>query len=303
MAHLETFRHERSFSTAADLSFIEEAVEAIYSVQKALKLAFDEAPRVQDSDGFYFCAFQNLIDRIYEQAEGMLAVAAAGCLAAAETIARTVIEASFNLMFMTHSNREARLFAYFRLYLSEHERKISEWKSTVEKHADESDRNIVLAAIKSRSQLLDGMRSFIEEIASGIGIGQTKQGEWPTSLYKRCETIGRAGDYLTSYHRLSASSHVNAEESIRWLMGMYMLLTTQNKALFESMGLETACYSVMMTRIATQHYLHAAEFVAASFQFNDLTPLIRKHDDIISRAIAAIATDSGCPVELEKLKT
>jgi hypothetical protein len=276
----------------------EPAIAALETAHRIFGLAFEQTPLPKSTTGVGLRALENLSDRIYEQAVGMLVCLGTGSAAAAETIARTVIEGAFNLQFIVSQNYEHRLFAYFYQYLQEHERKLDEWQRDVNARAGrESERDPVLSAIKDHRQTLRGMVSFVESLIQGLALGKPNElsKHWPNSLFKRCEQIDHSADYLTSYHRLSASSHINAEETIRWLLGYYYSAMDQNSEFRNRLAVETLCYSAMMTRIAVRHYIEATAATCLALNTKIDKDLIRKISSDLVSSIELIASDAGCP--------
>jgi hypothetical protein len=276
----------------------EPAIPVLENAHEVFATAFDQAPLPKPTSGIALRALENLSDRIYEQAAGMLVCLGTGSAAAAETIARTVMEGAFNLLYIVSENHEARLFAYFHQFLREHDRKLEDWHQLEAAHGQRSPgRNIILAGIEEQRSAHRSMSEFVKSLGEGLGFLQLEElsKHWPSSLYKRCEQIDLSGQYLTSYHRLSASSHINAEETIRWLMGFYFDARNGNSDISKRLAIETVSNSAMMTRIAVLHYIRAsaATCLALNSPF-DLAPIKRAYSDLES-SIEAIAEDAGCP--------
>src|ERR1700743_3325551 len=72
------------------------AVVALDTAHHIFAEAFDTAPEPKETAGLIRCALENFSNRLYEQAAGMLVCLGSGSAAAAETLARTVIEGAFN---------------------------------------------------------------------------------------------------------------------------------------------------------------------------------------------------------------
>jgi len=280
-------------------SLAEPAIVALDSAHRIFAAAFNEAPEPKETSGMIRCAFENLSNRLYEQAAGMVVCLGTGSAAAAETLARTVIEAAFNLQFMASKDHEARLFAFFYQYLKEHERKLRDWKHLEFAKSKTASQMAILKAISDHESALQRMFEFVKDLGKGVGFEQpeTVSQYWPSSLFKRCEEMDKAGDYLTSYHRLSASSHVNAEETIRWLFGICHSAIGPYKRLTEKLRLETVSYTAMMTRIAVAHYIEANAVTCRALDADydrvpigkTLKQLSQSIDDIASAAGSAIA--------------
>jgi hypothetical protein len=128
----------------------EPAIIALDSAHLVFAAAFGDAPEPKDTSGMILCALENLSNRLYEQAAGMLVCLGTGLAAAAETVARTAIEGAFNLQFIVSQNHEARLFAFFYQYLKEHDRKLQEWKNLESSGFQTPEQAVILRAISDR---------------------------------------------------------------------------------------------------------------------------------------------------------
>jgi hypothetical protein len=300
----EAFWAHHGVSDSRGAALAEPAIAALESAHVVFATAFDQAPLPKPTSGIVLRALENLSDRIYEQAAGMLVCLGTGSAAAGETIARTVIEGAFNLLYIVSENHEIRLFAFFHQFLKEHERKLDDWQRVEATGRGRcAERNTVLVGIEQQRSAHTHMSDFVKSLAEGLGFLQLEElsKHWPSSLYKRCEQIDLSGQYLTSYHRLSASSHINAEETIRWLMGFYFDGRDGNSNICKRLAIETVSYSAMMTRIAVLHYIRAS--VATCRALNspfDAAPIQRAYSDLES-GIEAIAEDAGCPTAICRL--
>jgi hypothetical protein len=276
----------------------EPAVAALEAAHEIFSKAFDQAPLPKETSGIALRAFENLSDRVYEQAVGMLVCLGTGSGAAAETLARTVIEASFNLLFIADQNHERRLFAYFFRYFDEHARKLDEWQESLRGHTMQAALvGPILMTIETHRQGHTEMLEFIKKLADGLELPKPPElaNHWPNSLYRRCEQIARTNDYLTSYHRLSASSHIGAEETVRWLIGYYLAGIGEDKEMLNKMGVETVMYAAMMTRMAVLLYIDAIAALCTALDSRYDTSLIERLRLNLMNSIEAIASEAGCP--------
>ena len=78
-----------------------------------------------------------------------------------------------------------------------------------------------------------------------------------SKLFDRFKATDHTDSYWTIYHRLSAATHGNAEETIRWLLGMYPLLDSGDDRLLTKVGIETVNYTAMMLRFAVRFYIES----------------------------------------------
>jgi exonuclease VII large subunit len=278
-------------------SLAEPAIVALETSHEMFATAFDQAPLPKPTSEIALCALRNLSDRIYEQAVGMLVCLGTGPAAAAETVARTVIEGAFNLQFIVSQDLESRLFAFFHRYLREHGEKLDDWQREVMGRSPNPGHSFELKGIDDQRLVLQHLLKFVKELRSGLGLEQPEQlaRYWPHSLFKRCKETRASTDYLTSYHRLSASSHLNAEETIRWLLGHALTDSDQNQSFMRNLAMETVSYSAMMTRISVVHYLEATAATCraldAAFDQTQLSKILLD----LRTSVESISMDAGCP--------
>ena len=276
----------------------EPAIVALELARPLFVTALDQAPLPKETSGLVVRTFENISDRLYEQAAGMLVCLGIGSSGAAETLARTVIEGALNLCFIAAADHEARLLAFFQQFLQEHRRQLVEWQDHVIKAAatPASGRTSPLLSDITRTlSAHDQMSEFVRKLARGFGFEKLVEMSkyWPRSFHKRCEQIGKSSDYLTSYHRLSASTHLNAEETLRWVLGFYVTGTGRDPECQRKLGAETVFFAAMMTRIAVKHYIEANEATCralnAAFDSTALQNLLTD----LSASIEAVALAAG----------
>ncbi len=178
----------------------EPAIIALDSAHPVFAAAFGDAPEPKDTSGMILCALENLSNRLYEQAAGMLVCLGTGSAAAAETVARTVIEGAFNFQFIASQSHEARLFAFFCQYLKEHDRKLREWKNLEGSKTQTPEQAVILKGISERLSTHQKMSEFVKSLGEGLGFecSETVLQHWPSSLYKRCEQIAITSRHTTA---------------------------------------------------------------------------------------------------------
>lgn len=289
MSYVEKFQKYHCLSSEADISTIEVAVNALYEVNE---FAFNYLGNIDCDEprrGFLVHASLNIMGRIYEQASGMLCCISTKCAPSSEALARVVVESSINLIFKSKNGIEKPLLAYFDAWLMEHERKLKEWR----KYAESTpEKDIVVPMIDERLGLVSGYVKFLESIVSTFGMEKAPVRDvWPKSLFKRFDSIGRKSDYYTSYHRLSSSSHVAAEDTISYLLAH----STLNQELMEKVGVEAVNYSIMMSRMAVMFFIDAAKECCVAHGLNSDLEVFDKNKEKLALAIGEIASDAGCP--------
>lgn len=291
MTHVPAFRKTFKIDKKADLRNVSVAVDAIYT---ANEIAFSYLGDIEPKDnnaGFRIHSLLNLLGRIFEHAQAMLVSLSTGSPASSEALARIVVEGSINVMYLATFGDSGTLIQFFRSWLGEHDRKLTEWQQKIqgEEHAAK-----VSTMIDARRQLVTALQEFVSqnEIQCGINVSGSSA-EWPKSLFKRFEALGRETDYYTSYHRLSGASHITGEDTLTWLMSLSMPDELRHRVGKEAWG-----YSIMMTRISSSFFVDA---VAASV-ISHGRPL---NDDLLEckraleKAVHEIAQEAGVPLSNE----
>ena len=288
MMRVPKFRKAFKIDPKADLSEVAVAVDAIYGADEiGFDFLGDLDPKDQDA-GFRIYALINLLGRLFEHAQAMLVAIATGSPASAEALARIVVEGSVNIMYLATFGDSGTLLQFFRSWLGEHDRKLSEWKQKIQ--GDEFASR-VSTMIEARRQVVGALESYLKEVEAQCAIGKSAPGaEWPKSLFKRFEALGRETDYYESYHRLSGASHLTGEDTLTWLISLSM-----PAELSQRMGQEACAYSIMMTRIASSFFVDAVAacvIVHGRTNNEDLQDCKRA----LSQSVKQIARAAGVPL-------
>jgi hypothetical protein len=182
-----------------------------------------------------------------------------------EPLARVVIEGAWTTRFVMGGDYKKRMFAYLLRYTSDHPRKLDKWRQFVE--STRPDDEFTLKAIADRKIYIEGMHDFIDKIRTEVGqdsIDDLRK-HWPTSLSDRCKSLGNQEKYYTHYHRLSADSHHNAEQTIQYLHGYFSDAELGLKNVLSTIGSETIHYSAMMAALAVDEAIVAAATACDTF--------------------------------------
>lgn len=288
MTHVPKFRKAFKIDPKADLREVAVAVNAIY---RAEEIGFDFLKNLEPNDqgvGFRIHALINLLSRVFEHAQAMLVAIATGSPASAEALARIVVEGSVNIMYLATFGDSGTLLQFFRSWLSEHDRKLSEWRQKIQ---GEEFAGRVTAMIEARRQVVGTLEGYLKGVEDQCGIDKSAPGaEWPKSLFKRFESLGRETDYYESYHRLSGASHLTGEDTLTWLISLSM-----PAELSQRMGQEAWAYSIMMTRIASSFFVDAVAacvIVHGRMNNDDLQDCKRA----LGKAVKQIARAAGVPL-------
>jgi len=287
MNHLATFRKKFKIAPKADLSNVLTAVDAIYESSRIATDYLGELDPPDNKSGFRIHSLLNLFGRVFEHSEAMLVAMATGSPASAEALARIVVEGSMNVMYLATLGTPSTLIQFFRSWLTEHGRKLAEWKETIQ---GESYADRVSKMIEERSEVVRGLCLYVDEIERQCLIEPVqKNTEWPKSLFNRFEAMGRKTDYYESYHRLSGASHLTGEDTIFWLASLQMPPEQKHK-----LGKEAWAYSLMMTRIASTFFVDAAAACVIAYG-RPLNDDLQKQKSALSQAVHSIAKEAGVP--------
>lgn len=288
MKHVAKFRKAFKLDSKADLSGVAVAVDAIYEADQIATAYLGDIDPQDESAGFRIHSLLNLLGRIFEHAQAMLVAVSTGSPASAEALARIVVEGSMNVMYLAALGDSGTLIRFFRSWLSEHDRKLTEWKQKIQGEAY-ADR--VSAMIEERRGVVVGLESYLKLVETQYSIDTaTPSSEWPKSLFKRFEALGRETDYYESYHRLSGASHITGEDTLTWLVALNVPVDQRHR-----MGVEAWAYSIMMTRIACRFFVEAAASCAIAYgrANNDDLQSCRR---ALGEAAHSIARKAGVPM-------
>lgn len=287
MAHLPAFRKFFRLDPKTDLRNISIAVEAIYQANEIAMSYLGEIDPQDNSTGFRIHSLLNLLGRVFEHAQAMLVALATRSPASSEALARIVVEGSVNVSYLAAKGNAGTLIRFFRTWLREHERKLSEWKTEI---AHESYGARVTSMIEERQQLVVGLTTYLDHVEEHCSLKNIEDvPDWPKSLFKRFEALGRQTDYYESFHRLSGSSHISGEDTLTWLLALD--LPTEKK---HALAVEAWAYSTMMTRIACTFFIDAvASSVIAYGRLENAD--LRACKESLGKAVAEIAKQAGVP--------
>lgn len=288
MLPIAAFRKKFKIDSKADLRSVATAVEAIYKADAVASEYLGNINPQNGAEGFRVHSLMNLLGRVFEHAQAMLVAIATGSPASAEALARIVVEGSINTMYLGVMGNPGTLVRFFRSWISEHDRKLTEWKEQIqnEDYADE-----VGKMIDSRRQMVMGLSSYLSQVESQYSIDSTMaSSEWPKSIFKRFAALGRETDYYESYHRLSGASHITGEDTLTWLIALEM--PNDQRYLI---GKEALAYSVMMTRISSMFFVDAVAACVIQ-QGRDNNDDLKTCKFNLSRAVHEIGREAGVPI-------
>lgn len=289
MYHVKSFRKTFKIDKNASLNESEVAIDSTAKAYKTFNEFIDEVAPTSAEDGFRIRSLANLVARVYEHVQGMLVAISTGSPSSAEALGRVIVEGSINIIYLAKEGDAGTLIKYFESWLKEHDRKLDEWKEKIQKepHAD-----IVSEMIEKRRKVVHTLTGFVREVELQCAIDlPSSKSDWPKSLYKRFEVLGRETDYYESYHRLSGSSHLTGEDTLMWFM---FRLASAEQAL--KAGKEAWAYSIMMTRIAGVFFIDAIIACAEAYGRTDNADL-DKYRLNLRVAVQEIARRAGVPID------
>jgi len=288
MPHIQNFRKAFKIDKKANLMESAVAIESCAKADKAISDYLGEFAPANNEDGFRIRALMNLAARLYEHVQGMLVAISTGSPASAEALARVVVEGSVNIIYLAEKGDSGTLVKFFQSWLNEHNRKLDEWKGKISQQLESHETSTM---IEERRKVVGIMQEFLSQIEVQCSIDVTNsKAEWPKSLYKRFEVLGRETDYYESYHRLSGASHITGEDTLMWFMFMQATPELAVKG-----GKEAWAYSIMMTRIASLFFVDATVACVEAYGRQNNSDLYQCKLDL-QRAVSKIARQAGVPL-------
>lgn len=287
MSHIPAFRKAFKIDRGADLRITAVAIEAIHTAGEIGFRYLENFEPKDDAAGFRIRSLHNLLARVFEHTQAMLVALSTGSPASSEALARIVVEGSINIMYLATLGDAATIVRFFRHWIKEHDRKLSEWSAEVEGH---SYAHSVRAMIEERRKVVVGLERFIAQVETQCSINASAMtAEWPKAVFKRFEALGRQTDYYESYHRLSGASHVTGEDTLMWLHALQM-----PRDLLERMGAEAWAYSTMMSRIASTFFVDAVASCVIAHGRSDNEDLAACNRSLW-KSVGEIAKAAGVP--------
>lgn len=288
MTYVPKFRKTFKIDQKANLRDVSVAVDAIYKADKIATEYLGSMDPDDNDTGFRIYSLLNLLGRVFEHAQAMLVSIATGSPASAEALARIVVEGSINIMYLATLGDSAMLIRFFRSWLGEHDRKLSEWKIKIE---GTESRKSVSGMIEARRQVIVALNNYLLQVETQCSIDTSaSNAEWPKALFKRFEALGRETDYYESYHRLSGASHITGEDTIIWLMSLSMPSEIRHK-----LGKEAWAYSILMTRISSIFFVDAVAACVISYGRANNNDLLGSKKSL-GEAVHKIAGAAGVPI-------
>jgi len=288
MSHLRTFITRHNLDLKADHSVVSVPVEALYEANELAYNLISGVDPQDDKHGFVVQAHLNLLGRLFEQASGMLVCITTKSYTSAEALGRVVVEGAINFMYLSIHAHDKTLVAYIESWLNEHQRKLKEFidnYSLVEAAAE------AVSGMRQRHAAIELQRTVFEQMITDLRLDRVAPRDaWPKSLFQRFQGVNREHDYYTSYHRLSSASHLAAEDTLNWLLGIGL----GNPKMLKNLAIEAVSYSVMMSRIAVTFFVDAAIFCCIGHHRLEVEPFSEIKLKL-QESIAEVEVSAGVP--------
>jgi len=182
----------------------------------------------------------------------------AGQPASAEVVARSVLEASVNVLYILHRDRNERLGRYLSSYLAEQREKVDLWeRSLVVCPAHEIDAH--RAGITQKRQALADYAMVVTSAFSGCGFRFDPTAKLPNA-FDRFREVGKEVSYRTEYIALCNQTHDAAED----LLNQFVIHICSPE-LVPMLDLETKSFSRMMIHVGVGYFFEACKAYATAF--------------------------------------
>ncbi len=237
---------------------------------------------------------RNVNAQILQQTQGMFAHIANSDRGWAEALASTVVETSIRLIFLLEGPRARRVFAYFAGFRSAHFRPLEEWS------AGRSIRNSMkwvdspLDLIGERHELLNIVVSLTDQVTSTCGFqDRPGEGDWNIELFQRFMASGEAGAYAIAYSHLRRPRMKNAQDTLKWLLGLSRAVPSDGDPVHEDCNLETAPPFEVLIRMVICFYIGAAQHLLRAQDWLEQGRVVREIDERLEKLAVGLSTRAG----------
>ncbi|HEX5329027.1 DUF5677 domain-containing protein [Sulfuricurvum sp.] len=227
----------------------ERCVEILAIFHKKLRFAMGQLQEDDFHKNPTVAIVFQLINRIYEQINGGISCICTKNHASSEVLSRTAIESSVNVLFFLKDETDSKVFSWLKKYIDEDMEHISDWEKSL---TTQEEKDVHLPRIQTRRMLneykKDFVQEYIEQVKNILNIDENFF--LPKKILKRFQEVGHETTYHTVYTRLSATTHLNAEDTISYMMAKI----SGNKELELQIGLEASAFSEFMQIYALFFY-------------------------------------------------
>ena len=273
-SNLRAFAKVHNLGRVSDIPFPEHAGASFVKCREDFQKAFcvsGDHPNLQDpSYGFSW----QLLERCAEHVDGALCCVATGCLAGAEALARTAIEAAVTCRYVYAKDAPLRLASYFQDFILTNEKQCDGWEKSVIPIRD-SEKQAQLVGIRKRRQMLNALKPLIDAFAAeALRFCQaTAIPRWPSRIELRFEQVGELPFYKSTYARLSGQVHPDAENVIAY----FLTTACPHPDAVHKAGLEVGSFTLLYVFIAVEHYIKAQIAFSRAYRLTDALPKLEDH--------------------------
>lgn len=235
----------------------------------------------------------SMLDRVFEHVEGAIVAFNTGSPASAEAISRTAVESAVTILYILAvdelDQRMSRLEAYFEDYFDTVDKQVKNWREVITRMSGKEAEAHSRGA-QRRENANKQLRQFIEsQIATWKATRNiSSKIKWPNKKYSQFCEIGEETFYRTVYARMSSQTHGDAEDILRYLLG----ITTEDQMLLNKGAIETVNFSRLLVYFGVQFYLKACQRYSQVFQF-DIIDILRMGLKIIDYQLSIISLEGG----------
>lgn len=158
-----------------------------------------------------------LTERIYEQITGSISCVCTKNHSSSEVLSRTAIESSVNILLMLQGDTESKTFSWLKKYISDDINHIQNWEDSLK---NDEEKRIHSPRIDTRRKIhtlkKEFVDTYIKQVKEILEIDDTYT--LPRKYLKRFQDVDEEITYHTVYTRLSATTHLNAEDTISYMI-------------------------------------------------------------------------------------
>jgi len=265
---VQAFLRRHSLSESVSPIAVEPAIYWTDATLLLLQFGFGGASETLIDDPTSGLLF-NMLNRNFEAVEGAIVAFLSECGPTSELSSRAAIEFAASIMFILRGDRRLRLLAYLDDYISAVRLQVRRWRDTIAKLPVAAQLDHTRAATQ-REQANEVLSGIVEQIRINFGVG-SQQEVWP-SVAGRFEAIGAADHYRTVYARLSSQTHSDAEETLRYFVGVI----SGSEELMNNIGIETVEFTRMMLFFAVSDFAKASIAFASVYDWSEIVPRLRE---------------------------
>lgn len=262
-----------------------EAIQCVCECHNAISEGYAGLPpsvfEKEPSIGFLW----QLFERCTEHVHGGLVAIATSCAASSEVLARVILEATTTIRYIL-LDRNPRLAAYLQRYCTQSDRQTAQWMKAAE-NLPGSLSAIHIEAGQYRKQALFHLKNFANSIIAELVPSGTVPA-WPSNAAALFEALGGEMTYRTFYARLCAETHLDAEETLRYIIGKIAA-----EELVEKMAVETVMYSRFCLFEAVRSYAATGKEYAQTFQLDTAIETCRKAEALLQNHVFNLSQHIG----------